>query len=138
MTKEGVFDLDCLWNLFTAWTKLKVKTHLQEREFYFYERQVWWASIGQSVGSEQNGKNTYFERPILVFKKFNQDTLWAIPATSKVKEGKYYAKFHLDDKEFFLNLSQLRLISSKRLLRLSGEISREEYEGIKARVKNLI
>lgn len=123
---------------FVNWTKLKVKTHISERVFYFYERQIWWASLGQNIGSEQNGKNSNFERPILVFKKFNEDTLWAIPASSKIKTGQYYELFHLDDKEFSLNLSQLRLISSKRLLRLTGEITREEYEIIKNRVRNLI
>ncbi len=136
---EGAIER--LLQLFVSWTKLKVRIHLKdikERELYFYERQVWWASLGQNIGSEQNGKNTNFERPILVFKKFNEDTLWAIPASSKIKTGKYYELFHLGDKEFSLNLSQLRLISSKRLLRLSGSINREEYERIKNRIKQLI
>lgn len=130
--------LDSVLKLFVGWTKLKVKTHIKEREFYFYERQIWWASLGQNIGREQNGKNTNFERPILIFKKFNKDTLWAIPASSKIKAGRYYKNYHLDENEFSLNLSQLRLISSKRLLRLSGEISRDEYEMIKNRVRELI
>lgn len=130
--------LEVILKQFIAWTKLKVKTHYKEREFYFYERQIWWASLGHNIGREQNGKNANFERPILVFKKFNEDTLWAIPASSKIKAGRYYESYHLDKNEFSLNLSQLRLISSKRLLRLSGEISREEYEMIKNRVRELI
>ncbi|MFA5021351.1 MAG: type II toxin-antitoxin system PemK/MazF family toxin [Patescibacteria group bacterium] len=130
--------IEALLNLFVSWTKLKIKEHIKEREFYFYEKQVWWASLGQNIGREQNGKNSNFERPILVFKKFNEDTLWAISASSKIKIGKYYEIFHLGEKEFSLNLSQLRLISSKRLLRLSGEISKKEYDKIKERVRELI
>jgi hypothetical protein len=136
---EGAIEK--ILQLFVSWTELKVRIHLNDikkQELYFYERQVWWASLGQNIGSEQNGKNTNFERPVLVFKKFNEDTFWAIPASTKIKIGKYYELFHLDDKEFSLNLSQLRLISSKRLLRLSGSISREEYEIIKDRVRKLI
>ena len=136
---EGAIEK--ILQLFVSWTKLKVRIHLNDikkQELYFYERQVWWASLGQNIGSEQNGKNTNFERPVLVFKKFNEDTFWAIPASTKIKTGKYYELFHLDDKEFSLNLSQLRLISSKRLLRLSGSISREEYEIIKDRIRKLI
>lgn len=125
---------------FVDWIKIKIKLHIDinERELYFYEKQIWWASIGQNVGSEQNGKNDNFERPILVLKKFNEDTLWAIMASSKIRSGRYYTSCHLDDKEFSLNLSQLRLISSRRLLRLVGMISLEEFELIRDKVKDIV
>ena len=41
------------------------------KDFYFSEREIWWCSVGINVGVEVNGKNSKFERPVLVLKKFN-------------------------------------------------------------------
>jgi hypothetical protein len=30
---------------------------------------IWWASIGENVGSEINGKSRLFSRPVIIFKK---------------------------------------------------------------------
>ncbi|MFH1145912.1 MAG: hypothetical protein V1707_03050 [bacterium] len=38
----------------------------------FREGEVWWCSIGLNLGHEQDGKNVFFERPVLVVKKFNK------------------------------------------------------------------
>lgn len=52
------------------WTKLKMRIHSkEERIIYFNEREVWWASVGINIGNEVDGKNGYFERPVLVLKK---------------------------------------------------------------------
>ncbi len=41
------------------------------KHFYFHEREVWWCGIGINIGVEIDGKNSDFERPVLVVKKFN-------------------------------------------------------------------
>lgn len=56
---------------FVDWTKLKIATHFSNKNVYFREGEIWWVSIGQNIGNEQNGKNTNFERSVLIFKKFN-------------------------------------------------------------------
>lgn len=36
---------------FIDWTKLKIRLHLKnEIGIYFYEREVWWASLGVNIG----------------------------------------------------------------------------------------
>ena len=41
---------------FLEWSKLKIEIHSSEEiNFYFKEREIWWTSIGQNIGSEQNG-----------------------------------------------------------------------------------
>lgn len=109
---------------FIAWTRLKIKINVTERVFYFREGEIWWASLGANNGHEEDGKNDNFERPVVVLKKFNQYVLWALPLTSQIKEGnRYYYKYELNGKQFSAVLSQLRLISSKRLLRRVANLS---------------
>lgn len=119
---------------FENWTKLKVTLHLSEKIIYFKEREIWWASIGANVGFEQNGKNKNYERPVLVIRKFNKDMLWIAPLTSKSKTGTYYFPINTGA----VILSQLRLISSKRLIRKVGIISPSLAEKLKQQLKELI
>lgn len=41
---------------------------MHDRSLYFKERQIWWASIGQNIGVEANGKNKKYERPVIILK----------------------------------------------------------------------
>ncbi len=127
---------------FKKWIKLKIRIYCSEpKDRYFYDREIWWASLGANIGFEQDGKNDNFERPVLVLKKFNKDVLWILPLTSKdknTKNKKYY--FQTKDKEevSFIILSQLRLISSKRLLRHLRTLPEEEFNEVRKRVKEFI
>ncbi|MEK7172967.1 MAG: type II toxin-antitoxin system PemK/MazF family toxin [Patescibacteria group bacterium] len=125
---------------FVTWTKLKIRLHLKpdEHRVYFSEREIWWSSLGVNIGYEQDGKNDNFERPILILKKFSRDILWALPMTSKNRTGEYYHQFKREGEQYSIILSQLRLISSKRLLRKIGMIAEDEFEIIREKVKKLV
>jgi len=126
---------------FVEWTKLKIKLHLsnKEKELYFREGEIWWASLGANVGHEEEGKNDNFERPILALKKFNEHLLWAIPLTTKTKEDNpYYYQYELGGKEYAAILPQLRILSSKRLIRRIGMFPEVDYEKIRAEIRKLI
>ncbi|MCK5211199.1 type II toxin-antitoxin system PemK/MazF family toxin, partial [Candidatus Parcubacteria bacterium] len=100
------------------WTKIKIRIESgNDTRFYFHDREIWWASLGSNVGFEQDGKNTNFERPVLVVKKFNRNMLWVLPLTSHEKVGFYYHTFEIDKDKYTVILPQLRLISSRRLIR---------------------
>ncbi|MBU1164563.1 type II toxin-antitoxin system PemK/MazF family toxin [Patescibacteria group bacterium] len=119
------------------WTKLKIRIiSNKDISFYFYEREIWWASLGCNIGFEEDGKNRNFERPVLIWKKFNKDMLWAIPLTTKQKEGKFFYTFVENDKSYTLIWPQLRLISSKRLIRKMTKISKATIELIKKEIIN--
>ena len=62
-----------LIKIFANWTKLKIRIHASEanKDVYFKEGQIWWASVGQNIGVEANGKNENYERPVVILKKFN-------------------------------------------------------------------
>ncbi len=124
---------------FDQWTKLKFELHSkQEIIFYFREREIWWASLGVNIGFEQDGKNDNFERPVLVIKKFNKDMLWCLPLTSKNKVGKYYYQFEYRNRKYSVILSQIRTISSKRLLRKIRTFPKNDFEVVLNKVKNFL
>ena len=101
---------------FDAWNELKKKIESKEKRIpIFREREVWWCSIGLNIGSESDGKHIYFERPVLILKKFNQQLAWAIPTTSKIKIDQFHYQMEYHGKTVSVILSQLRLISAKRL-----------------------
>lgn len=58
--------------------------------------------------------------------------------TSKNRTGEYYHQFERKEKKYSIILSQLRLISSKRLLRKIGMIAEDEFEIIREKVKKLV
>lgn len=124
---------------FIEWTKIKIRIHISERVIYFREGEVWWASLGINIGHEQDGKNQNFERPLLIIKKFNQYVLWAIPLTSQIKEENiYYHQYESGGRKYAAVLTQLRLLSSKRLLRKIGVFPATDYEQIRTKIRNLI
>lgn len=124
---------------FIDWTKLKVKLHFKPKEsLYFKEREVWWASLGQNIGYEQNGKNENFERPILILRVFNGEVLWILPMTSKEKDGEYYFKTEHEGESYRIILSQLKLISSRRLLRKLRTVPEAEFKAVQEKIKSFL
>lgn len=124
---------------FNDWALLKPRLHFFKPipERYFKERQIWWASIGQNIGSEENGKHGNFERPMLIFKKFNKDVFLGMPISTSIKIGAYRYVFVRNEQQFCLNVSQMRVLSSKRLLRLVGHISPADFNAVMAMYKEI-
>ena len=123
---------------FKRWNNLKEKIDRKERIVYFRKKEIWWCALGLNVGFEQDGKNDNFERPVLIFKKFNKNVLWVLPLTSINKVGKYYFQIKYNNKIYSVILSQMRLISSKRLLRKIRTFSDVEFEQVRRFIKKLI
>lgn len=61
----------------------------------FKEREIWWRSIGTNIGTEEDGKNAHFERPVLVLRKFNRDIFLGLPLTSTRKDHRYHFHYRL-------------------------------------------
>ena len=108
------------------------------RDFYYHEREVWWAAVGANVGVEIDGKNSDFERPVLVLKKLNKHQFFGVPLTSGGKQGKYYVAVQVADMyQSAACLSQLRVFSSKRLLRRVGSMNQDSYKSVVVQVQEL-
>lgn len=128
-----------LIKIFADWTKLKIRIHSSENEVSFREKEVWWANIGQNIGVESNGKNKNYERPIIILKKFNKKSFLGIALSSVEKKGKYYIELKDENGiSSFANLSQIKLMSSKRLIRNVRKLPKEDFKIIKDLVKQYL
>ena len=123
---------------FDMWNVLKKNIHEKEFNQYVHEREVWWCSMGLNVGSEQDGRNELFERPVLVLKKFNRHLLLILPITSKIKDNEYYVKFIHDKKTYSVITSQLKVISTKRLKDKMYTMNKDTYIIIQEALRKMI
>jgi len=121
------------------WHNLKSDIENRGQEKKFREREIWWCSLGENIGFEQDGKNEKFERPVLVLRKFNKGMFFGLPLTSKIKEDKFHTGFvvktknkkgEFEENESFAILSQLRLLSSKRIIRRVVRINENTFAKI--------
>jgi len=128
--------------LIFKWHKIKIDIQLADNKtnIYFYEKDVWWASLGANIGHEEDGKNNKFERPVLILKKFNKHLILIIPLSSKEKKDKFYYYNFIPNNEKFVSamICQIRLISSKRLIRKMGNICSVDFNEIKIRIKKFL
>ena len=115
---------------FDSWNNLKNLINKKEisDEFNFHAGDVWWTTLGVNIGKEIDGKNETFERPVLILKVINKHTLYILPLTSKdhfVDKYHYKVKYE-DGGNGVVVFSQVRVISSSRLLRKLSKISRKD------------
>jgi hypothetical protein len=67
-------------NRFLEWIGLKQKLHQGTQAPPLVSAgDIWWASIGENVRSEINGKSRLFSRPVIVFKKLAHGFYFVIP-----------------------------------------------------------
>ena len=125
---------------FDAWNKEKKVTDKKtvNRNLFFYAREIWWCSAGLNIGVEADGKNENFERPMLIIKKFNTDMIWVLPLTTKEKQNKYHHKLEHEIIKSWVILSQIKTISTKRLLRKIGSISDLDFKEVILKVQDII
>lgn len=119
---------------FDKWNNVKKATELKPENFGFYEREIWWISFGVNVGVETDGKNNDFERPALIIRKFNRQMSWVLPTTLQAKDERFHEKFTIENKEYFVAITQLRTVSTKRFLRKIGMMSKEDFRKVKRRI----
>lgn len=123
MDKNGKKD-------FRGWIKIKEKVDSTGIIRSIKEGDVWWSSVGENVGTEICGKGKTFVRPVLVFRKLNDTSFWAIPLTSKAHRGSWYKAFEFNGKKQVAVLSQIRNMSVSRLYRKTGELTKGDYAKI--------
>ena len=125
---------------FQRWHKKKSHIDSLPKRPFFHVREIWFCYVGANVGVEQNGNEEEFLWPVIILKKFNNESFWAIPFTKARKhDPKYYFPFSfLKGIVSTANLSQLRLVDARRLSRKIGEISREDFEELTKRLRALL
>ncbi len=59
---------------FDSWNAKKKELHNRAGAPFFHEREIWWCSIGINIGSEQDGSDDEYSRPVLVLKGLSKET----------------------------------------------------------------
>lgn len=117
---------------FLKWFGLKQKLHENSsRGPLVRERDLWWVSFGENVGSEINGKSDLYSRPAVVFKKLAHGFFLVVPTTSQKHVGSWYVPIMFNGKETFVCLHQIRTIDYRRLSNRIGQISGDDFTVIK-------
>jgi len=113
------------------------KKNIDKPKVMFCDRSVWWCATGVNIGDEQDGKGENFERPVLILRKFNKYIFLGIPLTTKQKNLKlpFYIKLKGAKIESTAILSQIKLFSSKRLLREIEIIKPKLFKQVKKQLK---
>jgi len=118
--------------------KKRLDARILPIDFFFLEREVWWAAIGINIGREEDGKNANFERPVLVLNKISYDSLLIAPYTSTISEGGDNHTTVFKGKTYSIMLGQLRTISVNRLLRLMYRVKEDEFVIIKEKAADFV
>ena len=121
---------------FDSWNKIKKQVDERKINIFCNQREIWWCSLGLNVGSEEDGKNELFERPVLIINVFNKDMLRVAPLTSKNKEDKNHISIIYSGRTGAVIVSQAKTISSKRLSRKLCRLNREQFSKVMEGLKN--
>jgi mRNA interferase MazF len=117
---------------FLAWVQLKEKLHNQNRDkTIIKERDIWWCSIGCNVGDKVDGKSQWFNRPVLIIKKFNKNIFYGMPLTTKLKDNPYYVAFTFQGRTISAMLSHMRLLDKRRLQGKMGQLDQKDFNTVK-------
>jgi mRNA-degrading endonuclease toxin of MazEF toxin-antitoxin module len=123
---------------FFEWIKIKEKLHNTDAEPPLVkERDLWWISFGENIGSEMNGKSKLFSRPGLVIKKLSRGFYLIAPTTSQKKEGTWYVPMRQEGKDMFVCLHQVRTIDYRRLSTRLGVADEEDFRRVKEAFQKL-
>lgn len=123
---------------FDNWNHSKKELDRFNKEIYAYPREIWWCSLGLNIGVETDGKNENFERPVLVMKVYNKESMIVLPLTTKEKKDKFHFEINRGVISVWVKLTQARLISNKRLLRKIDVVNKNIFDDIRKQWKNLL
>ena len=64
---------------FDRWNHSKKKINAAADRPFYHAREIWWCAVGVNVGNELDGTGKHHDRPVLVLRPFNAETLfWKI------------------------------------------------------------
>jgi len=109
-------------DFFNTWNLIKQQIHKGVYNKNPRSGEIWFCSIGQNIGTETNGKNKDFSRPVLILKAYKNGSL-IFPLTSKNKQNVFH--YYLKNNSY-VKLTQIRFIDSKRFIRIIGHINKKE------------
>jgi mRNA interferase MazF len=123
---------------FDNWNEVKKKTNAEQPRLYTV-REIWWCRFGVNIGTEQDGKGKLYLRPGIILRGFGSDACLVIPLTTsahnhflRIPIGK------IEGEEAKANLSQMRVIDTRRLIEKIGFLDKETFSKLRKSAKDLL
>jgi len=123
---------------YEVWHNIKRNLHNKKARPFFHEGEVWFCSLGENIGFEEDGRGQNYLRPVIIVRKFNKEVCWGVPLTKSKRSSQYYYSFNLNSKTSTAILSQLRLIDCKRLQYKTGAITTKDLSNIRKNLRQLL
>lgn len=123
---------------FDGWNKVKKQTHAEFPRFYTV-REVWWCRLGVNIGSEQDGRGDNFLRPAIILRGFGSDACLVAPLTTSDREYPLRVSVGMvDGRSARANLSQLRVVDTRRLVEKICFLDKEIFTRIRKTARGLL
>ena len=123
---------------FDGWNEVKKKTHAEQPRLYTV-REIWWCRFGVNVGTEQDGSGDWYVRPGVIVRGFGPSACMIIPLTTSPREHRLRMSVGLvNGRAARANLSQIRVIDTRRLEQKIGFLEKEIFAELRKAVKNLL
>jgi mRNA-degrading endonuclease toxin of MazEF toxin-antitoxin module len=127
---------------YQEWTPVKAQINNRDEKLPnrgYKVGQIWWCSIGENIGSEEDGKGMHFARPVLIVAGYSRHLFIGIPLSTTKNRGTHYYPFTANDgEESVALLMQIRAFDTSRLRNRKTTISKEELAKIADEVKSLL
>jgi len=123
---------------YKRWMPKKAEINSRKVRAAFKERGVFWVSVGENVGFEEDGKGTYFNRPVVIVKKFSKNMFWGVPLSTTSRRGRYYHPITVTGKLSVALLSQARTFDATRLANKIGMLDVEEFDELRNKLSKVL
>ncbi len=123
---------------FDRWNEIKKKTDAEQPRLYTV-REIWWCRIGVNIGTEQDGRGELFLRPAIILRGFGSDACLIVPLTTSVREHPLRVPVGIvDECVARANLSQLRIIDTRRLVEKIGFLEKSIFSKLRKTARGLL
>ena len=123
---------------FDEWNEVKKQINNRIKNIKFKERDIFWMSIGENIGNEQNGKGKEFARPVLIIKKLNNQLFFGVPLSTTIRDGSYFYTFDfLESQSSSALLVQAKVFDIKRANQKLGMINKNDFINLKDKLRSL-
>ncbi len=123
---------------FDAWNEVKKKTDAEKPRLYTV-REIWWCRLGVNVGTEQDGKGEWFVRPCVILRGFGPDACLVAPLTTSHRTHPLRVPAGIvAGEEARANVSQLRVIDTRRLEQKIGFMEKGAFATIRKAARGLL
>ncbi|KKU58619.1 MAG: hypothetical protein UX81_C0020G0003 [Parcubacteria group bacterium GW2011_GWA2_47_12] len=123
---------------FDAWNEVKKRTDAEEPRLYTV-REIWWCRFGVNIGTEQNGRGEWFVRPCVILRGFGPEACLVVPLTTSIRIHPLRVSVGMvDGRAARANLSQLRIVDTRRLEKKIGFLEKKIFIDIRKAVKGLL